>query len=205
MAAEAPIAVNCGVRVTSLSACARKAAGLAAFALLLGAAAQKSPERAAFGGLLNYKLPEGWSVDKLSLITGPDAVELWGGLHGGERHIRIELHPGAPESSDAVAGLMKAPWDSDDARPAQRTGDVVVAGRKTPLWRRTLSPKYVEEPGQARRYYLDEFCAVPLKGRFVLLVLSIESGSPFINDEAAERDWRVFLDSVRIREVTPPR
>jgi hypothetical protein len=180
---------------------ARRAAllGVAIGALLLGAAGcAEVPARDAYGGLLRWRAPAGMAVAKSSIFSEPDALEIVDERRRGVR-IEVELLDGDPAKSERVQGLMRAPWDADFPSPAREAGRLRVAGVETTLWRRESSPKYVEEPGQAKRYYLDEFCTVPAGGRFFLIALSVAGGTPVLLDDDVRGEWRTFLASLEIK------
>ena len=165
--------------------------------LLLCGAGLGAFERSAFGGLLRYTVPTGWSEDRNSVLSGPNSIEFSRDGRAGDLRMSIELMQGAPADSEEVAGLMKAPWDSAVAQPAQRVGEVLISGVKTTLWHRDATPGYREEPGQSVRYSTDEFCTVPLGGRFLLLVFSKTKNDPGDFDLSAQDAWRSLLGSIR--------
>ncbi|MCX5789073.1 MAG: hypothetical protein NTX64_11290 [Elusimicrobia bacterium] len=166
-------------------------------ALLLSAAKPGDPEQSAFGGLVRYRMPRGWSQDKAPSPDQPGIVELSEGPGGSDRRIRIRIERGNPADSDAVAELMKAPWDSEVQRPAERREETVVSDVETTLWRRYSSAPFLQEAGQSSPYRLDEFCTIPMKEGFLLLVLSVGKNGPFTVDEAADKTWRAFLGSLQ--------
>jgi len=158
--------------------------------------------QAAFGGLLQYRLPPGWKLDQDSFFSRPEAVEI---LAGRRSNVRMELLAGEPSRNEEVAALMRAPWDSAAPEPARRVDSVRVGGVETALWRRdSRLDQYVHEGGEPI-YYTDEFCSVPLDGRFLLFVLTAESSGPPGLRDGDEAGWRTLLGSVRLATPGVPK
>jgi hypothetical protein len=158
------------------------------------AGARSGPPSSAFGGLVKYRAPRGWSER-----TQESGVVLSSGT---ATKISIELRDGDPNSDERVTELKERPAAGMAPLPAYESGRARVAGADRTLFLR-IARSSPFEPGAAAPTYTDEFCIVPMGGRFLLLAFSAEDYGP--PKKMAERlaAWRALLATVELPGAQP--
>jgi hypothetical protein len=153
-------------------------------------------ERSAFDGAVRFRVPKGWAP-RASILREPGSVVL--ARDAGRADIVIQMRSGTPGTDSLVTALESPSIGDPDRASARPVGPIAVAGLETALKRRQ-SGGFREEPGQEPQFFTDEFCVVPLEGRFLLLDLRLYDHSmppPSRESDPRVADWLSFLASVR--------
>ena len=174
---------------------------IALLLLLAGCAHQKSaPPDSAFGGAVLYRAPAGFKAEGGgSALSRPGAVVL---SSDPNTTITLELRDGDQASDERMAALKERAMDGAGPVPAWESGSARVAGGARPIWRRVTRGQAFE-PGAAAPTSTEEFCAVPMGGKFLLLSFSaMDYGAPK-SPEARLAPWRAFLKTVEVPGAAP--
>jgi hypothetical protein len=170
-------------------------------ALAVWAAASPAPAArpaGAIAALVRFQAPAGWTRSDDANSAGADPVV---SFERGADRIAVYAY-GAPGSAYRTpADFLKGPAATTMGRPPVRAGSAVVAGRKTPLYRREI-PLIDSDPhestGRPPRMGVEIFCvlAPAADGRFLVLARSRSTPVPDL-EARGDKDWKVFLKTVR--------